>query len=598
MEIPAGQNPIAQAMARAMLEGFDKHYRLFRACGVQAKAMFENGDWNGTQRLVRDRIQFYDDRVNEVVERLRAEFDASDLDDEIWQQAKLIYIGLLINHKQPECAETFFNSVCCKILYRTYFHNDFIFFRPGISTEYLESDPPTYRVYYPDDPKMRGSMKQMFLDFGWTQPFVDLDRDITYVREVVRNYFLERGGRPAPQPNLQLQVLNAPFYRNKAAYVVGRVVNGFIDYPFVIPVLRDSQGRLYLDTILLEEDCIHVVFSLNRTYFLVDMEVPSSYVDFLRSMMPNKPKSELYTMLGLQKQGKTLFYRDLDYHLHHSRDHFVTAPGMRGMVMIVFTMPSFPYVFKVIRDVILPPKQANRATVQAKYQLVKQHERVGRMSDTLEFSDVALPKSRFDSQLLDDFRELIPTQIEEEGELIVIKHVYIERRMIPLDLYIDTANKQELEHAMLEFGNAIKELACANIFPGDMLWKNFGLTRHRRVVFYDYDEIEYLTDCNFRRIPPPPYPEFEMLGEPWFSVGPRDVFPEEFEPFIIGAPKARERFLEYHADLLTPEYWWQIQEQIREGQFLDFFPYPESLRFCKLFMGKALDDLTPAASEC
>jgi len=598
MEIPAGQNPIAHAMARVMLEGFDKHYRIFRECGLKAKGMFEAGDWTGTQLLVRDRIQFYDDRVNEVVERLRDEFEASDLDDEIWQQTKLIYLGLLINHKQPECAETFFNSVCCKILYRTYFHNAFIFFRPGISTEYLESDPPTFRVYYPDDPKMRGSMKQMFLDFGWTQSFVDLDRDITYVREVVRNYFLERGGRPAPQPNLQLQVLHAPFYRNKAAYVVGRVVNGFIAYPFVIPVLRDSQGRLYLDAILLDEESIHVVFSLNRTYFLVDMEVPSSYVEFLRSMMPNKPKSELYTMLGLQKQGKTLFYRDLDYHLHHSRDQFATAPGIRGMVMIVFTMPSFPYVFKVIRDVILPPKQTNRATVQAKYLLVKQHERVGRMSDTLEFSDVALPKSRFAPELLADFRELIPTQIDEEGELIVIKHVYIERRMVPLDLYIDTASEAELEHAIREFGNSIKELACANIFPGDMLWKNFGLTRHRRVVFYDYDEIEYLTDCHFRHIPPPPFPEYEMLGEPWFSVGPKDIFPEEFEPFIIGSPKARELFLKYHADLLTPEYWLHIQEQIREGQFLDFFPYPESLRFCKLFAGEPVETLNAAASEC
>lgn len=513
MEIPAGQDAVAQGIAQAMIDGFDKHYRIFRECGVKAKSLFEAGDWHGIQQLVRNRIQFYDDRVREVVDRINYEFNASEQDDDAWQKAKFLYVGLLINHKQPECAETFFNSVCCNILHRTYFHNGFIFFRPGISTEYLESDPPTYRVYYPQDPTMRGSMRQMFLDFCWNQPFEDLDRDITFVREVVRCFFVNNGGRPSPETNLQLQVLHSPFYRNKAAYVVGKVVNGFVEYPFVIPVLRKDDGQLFLDTILLDEECINLLFSLNRAYFLVDMDVPSAYVQFLRSIMPTKAKAELYTMIGLQKQGKTLFYRDLYYHLYHSRDNFVVAPGIKGMVMLVFTLPSYPYVFKVIRDVISPPKEVDRATVMAKYLLVKQHDRVGRMSDTLEFSDVALPVERFDDELLAEIKELAPSQFEREGDSIIIHHVYIERRMTPLNIYLDTATDREAENAVKEFGNAIKELASANIFPGDLLWKNFGVTRNRHVVFYDYDEIEYLTDCNFRRIPPAPSPEFEMASE-------------------------------------------------------------------------------------
>ncbi len=598
MKIPAGQNPTAQAIAEAMMEGFDRHYALFRECGVQAKTLFEDGDWHGIQRLVRDRIQYYGDRVDEVVQRLGAGFDLAGLDDNTWQQAKLIYIGLLINHKQPECAETFFNSVTCKILHRHYFHNDFIFFRPGISTEYLESEPPTYRVYYPHDPKMRGTMKQMFLEFGWKQPFVDIDRDITCVREVVRRFFKARGGRPAPEANLQLQVLNSPFYRNKAAYVVGKVVNGHVEYPLVIPVLRDAQGRLYLDTILLEEERINVLFSLNRAYFLVDMEVPSAYVDFLSSMMPDKPKSDLYTMLGLQKQGKTLFYRDLSYHLYHSRDDFVIAPGVKGMVMLVFTLPSFPYVFKVIRDVIDPPKEVDAATVKAKYLLVKQHDRVGRMSDSLEFSDVALPLSRVHPELLAELEQLAPSRIERDGEEIIIKHVYIERRMDPLNLYLDKAKPEQLEHAVREYGDAIKDLAAANIFPGDMLWKNFGVTRFNNVVFYDYDEIEYLTECNFRRIPPAPYPEYEMMGEPWYPIAPKDVFPEEFGFFLLSDEKLRAAFMRHHGDLLTPEYWSGVQEKIRAGQVLDFYPYPEAMRFRNLFPPPDYEELKTAAAEC
>ncbi len=579
--IPSGQNPVAEAIAQAMIEGFNKHYRLFRECGRQAKACFETGDWHGLQRLVKDRIQFYDDRVLEAVERLHKEFHADSLDDNTWQQAKLLYIGLLTDHKQPECAETFFNSVCCKILHRTYFHNDFIFFRPAISTEYLESDPPTYRSYYPNETGLRPAIRQVFLDFAWNCPFADLERDVTYVIEAVRRYL--GGTWPKPEANFQIQVLHSAFYRNKAAYVVGKVVNGHQEHPFLVPVLRDEQHRLYLDTILLDVSRINVLFSSNRAYFLVDMEVPAAYVQFLRSIMPTKSKSELYTMIGLQKQGKTLFYRDLYYHLHHSEDNFIVAPGIKGLVMVVFTLPSFPYVFKVIRDYIPQPKEVDRATVLAKYQLVKKHDRVGRMADTLEFSDVALPKSRFSQELLRELRQLAPSSLEEEGDNIVIRHVYIERRMVPLNIYLDVADEEQTEHAVREYGNAIRDLAAANIFPGDMLWKNFGVTRYRRVVFYDYDEIEYLTDCNFRRIPPAPNEEFELSGEVWYSVARNDVFPEEFERFLLGSPKVRAAFMKYHAELLTPEFWRAQQDKIRSGQVVDFFPYPESLRFRNVF---------------
>jgi isocitrate dehydrogenase kinase/phosphatase len=252
--------------------------------------------------------------------------------------------------------------------------------------------------------------------------------------------------------------------------------------------------------------------------------------------------------------------------------------------MVVFTLPSFPYVFKMIRDHIAPPKSTTREKVQSKSLLVKQHERVGRMSDSLEFSDVAFPKSRFEPKLLEELRTSVPSQLEESDDEIIIKHVYIERRVTPLDLFIKASkDEQETEHAIIEFGNTIKELASANIFPGDMLWKNFGVTRFGRVIFYDYDEIEYLTDCNFRRIPPPPYPEYETLGEPWFSVGIHDIFPEEFVHFIIGSPKTKEVFMKHHEDLLTPEYWWGLQEQIKKGLFTDFFPYSQSLRFRNVF---------------
>ncbi len=584
MEVTDGQSIVARDIALALIEGFNKHYRLFRECSAQAKARFDEGDWHAVQQAVRDRIQFYDDRVKETVERLHREFNAESLDDAVWQQAKLLYISLLINHKQPELAETFFNSVFCQILHRTYFHNDFIFVRPAISTEYIGSTPPAYRSYYPNEAGFRDTIREILLDFGWQRSFADIERDVACIHRAIERHL---GEWPEPEYNFQVQILYSAFYRNKAAYIIGKAINGGVEYPFAVPVLHTPSGTLYVDTILLDVWRISMLFSLSRAYFMTDMEVPSAYVRFLRSIMPGKPHSELYTMLGLGKQGKTMFFRDLIHHLHHSQDKFVVAPGIRGLVMLVFTLPSYPYVFKLIMDVFGVSKDVDHETVRRKYQLVKQVDRVGRMADTLEFSYAALPKARFSQDLLEELYKSAPSLIEEDGDDIVIKHLYIERRMEPLNINLAKAESENrldrIEQVVREYGNAIRELAIANIFPGDMLWKNFGVTRYGRVVFYDYDEIEYMTDCKFRRIPPAPYPEMEMSGEVWYSVSRTDVFPEEFATFLLTSPNIRAAFMRHHADLLDIGFWQSTQEEIRRGVVKDFFPYDESLRFRNAF---------------
>ncbi|HSD41804.1 MAG TPA: bifunctional isocitrate dehydrogenase kinase/phosphatase [Burkholderiales bacterium] len=592
MILPKGENPVAVAIAEALLDGFDKHYRLFREASREAKERFESGDWAAQQRAVRDRIAFYDQRVRESAERLHGEFGAKFLDENTWAQAKLLYIGLLTNHKQPELAETFFSSVFCRVMDRTYFHNEFIFFRPAVSTEYIESDPPAYRTYYPLRHGWHETLRRVFADFDWRCPFADLGRDIGCALDAARQGF---GGELRPEPNCQIQVLASAFYRNKGAYVCGKLINGDREHAFVVPVLHDGDGRLCLDTFLADPFDIGRVFSLNRAYFMVDMEVPSAYVQFLRTLMPNKPRAELYTMLGLGKQGKTMFYRELTHHLRHSDDEFVIAPGVRGLVMVVFTLPSFPYVFKVIRDEIVPPKDTDRETVKAKYLLVKQHDRVGRMADTHEFSKVALPKARFSAALLEELRGACSSIVEENDLEVVIAHLYIERRMTPLNLYLDRADDERLESVARDYGNAIRELAYANIFPGDMLMKNFGVTRLGRVVFYDYDEIEYLTNCNFRWIPEAPNPELEMSDEVWYRVAKNDVFPEEFATFLLTNHTVRSAFMKHHADLLRPDFWRATQARLAAGRFEDFYPYPEAIRFCNTHPAPALQSAAVAA---
>jgi isocitrate dehydrogenase kinase/phosphatase len=562
------------AIAQAIRNGFDRHYALFRYNAQQAKARFEAADWHAIRKLASERIAFYDDRVREAVERIGAEFGAAELAAGNWQQVKRHYVALLSEHRQPELAETFFNSVCAKLLHRTYFHNDFIFVRPAVATDYLDGEPPSYRSYYPAQAGVPAALRQMIVDMGLACPFVDIERDLALVGAALR----EHAPPPAvPATDSQFNVLRTLFFRNKGAYLLGRFVNDGELTPFAIPILQDTRGRLYIDTVLFGSERIDALFNFSRAYFMVDMEVPSAYVRFLKSLMPTKPESELYTMLGLHKQGKTAFYRDMLQHLKHSHDRFVTAPGIKGLVMGVFTLPSFPYVFKIIKD--RRSKDVSREFVQKQYQLVKFHDRVGRMADTWEYSDVPFPKARLDPALVAELRDTAPSIVEDDGDSLVIRHVYIERRMVPLNLYLERATDVERERAIVEYGDAIKQMVAADIFPGDMLYKNFGVTRQGRVVFYDYDEVAYVTDCNFRRIPQARTPEDEMASEPWYAIGPTDVFPEEFGTFLLGDPRIRAIFMRHHGDLLEAEFWQRKQARIRAGLLEDVFPYPESMRF-------------------
>jgi len=591
-------SPLAYEIAKAMMDGFNRHYQLFRTESARAKHRFETADWHGQQRAQRERIEFYDLRVREASMRLEREFKAGEQPMDVWHQIKLHYIGLLVNHHQPELAETFFNSVTTKILHRSYFHNDFIFVRPAVSTEYIENDElatqPTYRAYYPQRDTLHEHVVRMVNDFELHIAFEDLARDAGYVVEELNN----RLGEVKLRANFQIQVLSSIFFRNKGAYIVGKLINGFSELPFALPLLHAKSGKLAIDSVLIGEDDLLILFSFARAYFMVDMGIPSAYVQFLRSMMPRMPRAEIYNALGLAKQGKTLFYRDFLYHLRHSTDKFRIAPGIKGMVMLVFDLPSFPYVFKVIKDYYPPQKDTTREQIKGKYLLVKQHDRVGRMADTQEYSEVAFPRERFDDELIAEIEKFAPSQLEVsdrdgDGNIeVIIKHVYIERRMIPLNIYLQEAfdtgvedpfARGQIERAVVEYGNAIKDLVAANIFPGDMLWKNFGITRHGKVVFYDYDEIEYITDCNFRKVPTPRNEEEEMSGEVWYSVGPKDVFPETFEPFLLGNDAVREVFMKHHADLLDATFWQQHKERIAAGHVHDVFPYERERRFVRKY---------------
>lgn len=565
-----------QLIAQTILQGFDAQYGRFLEITAGAQQRFEKANWAAIQQAMKKRIHLYDHHVGLVVEQLRRMTGPLCHDSEFLARVKTVYTEMLPEYPRFEIAESFFNSVYCRLFNHRELTPDKLFvFSSQPERHWREFPRPLARTFKPDN-GWRFLISDLLTELPLRLPWEERARDVNYIVGHLENTF------SAETLNCsRLQVANELFYRNKAAWLVGKLHTPEGVYPFLLPIHHNEAGALFVDTCLTRLDEASIVFGFARSYFMVYAPLPAALVDWLREILPGKTTAELYMAIGCQKHGKTEYYREYLKHLAESKEQFIIAPGIRGMVMLVFTLPSFDRVFKVIKDTFAPQKEVDPARVQACYQLVKEHDRVGRMADTQEYENFVIEKWRISPDLMEELQKEVPEKLEDLGDRIVIRHLYIERRMIPLNIYLEQADERQLHDAIEEYGNAIKQLAAANIFPGDMLFKNFGVTRHGRVVFYDYDEICYMTEVNFRDIPPPRYPEDEMASEPWYSISPNDVFPEEFQHFLCGDARIRWLFAEMHGDLFTANYWRSLQQRINNGMVDDVFAYRRKRRFAQ-----------------
>ncbi len=561
-------------IAETLLEGFQRHYSIFQRSNTEALRLLKKHQWNKIQKLSQDRIDYYETRAQETKSFLESKYSIKNLSTKDWSEIKTSYINLLHEIKQPELAETFFNTVVCRLLNRKYYNNKFIFFRPTISTEYITSRKPTYFSYRITRKNMLSASKDILKNLSFDKNIESLKKEI---KKILR-YFKEIKLDYTSNKVLKLDVLSSLFIRNKGGYIITRVAHNEQYFPLIFALVPTTEGQFKIDAVLHKQEQLVVLFSFSRSYFFTETDTPSSFVGFIGSLLPNKPKAEIYSAIGLHKHGKTLFYRSLFDHLRHSTEQFIEAKGVRGLVMIVLTLPSFPYVFKIIRDKFGSVKDITRDGVRKKYHLVKKHDRVGRLADTMEFKDVAIPANRFDRQLLSELANNATLSVIRDGDQLVFKHVYIERRMLPLNIHVEENPITTTTKEIIDYGQAVKDLAAVNIFPGDLLLKNFGVTKYGKVVFYDYDEIALLTNCNFKKVPSPKTPEDEMSNRPWYPVRKNDVLPETWEPFLIAKPELRKVFKKLHSDIFDPEYWRSIQKTIFEGEIRDIFPYDESIR--------------------
>jgi len=552
--------------------GFEKYRSGFRRITRRSALHFEFGDWHGVQHDMVDRLALYTNVVRRVVAALEAAFEDERRSPELWTAMKREYSWLMSGHGDLELAETFFNSVTRKVFTTVGVDPKREFVHFGSDTGLPPPGAVPVRTY-PGALSTRSVVGEVLEDYAFAMPWEDAGRDAGLVARAVDEATCAAWGSAAFD---FVELLEPVFFRGKGAYVVGRIVRAQRTLPFVLALLNPG-GRVVVDAVLLDEDEVSVVFSFTRSYFHVDVEAPAGIVRFLRSILPKKPVAELYVSLGYNKHGKTELFRDLLRHLERSGDRFERARGEKGMVMAVFTMPGYDVVFKVIRDRFGPSKSVTRSQVRERYQFVFEHDRAGRLVDVQEYEFLEFSRDRFEPGLLEELLSECGENVACAGDAVVIRHLYTERRVVPLNLFIREAPEGAVRAAVLDFGRALRDLASSNIFPGDLLVKNFGVTRHGRVVFYDYDELCAVTDCDFRELPE----EDDARGGgegPSFYVGPRDVFPEEFLTFMGFPAPLRRLFSEAHADLVRPAFWNDMKRRHAAGEVLDVFPYPDARR--------------------
>jgi isocitrate dehydrogenase kinase/phosphatase len=557
----------AGQIAQLVVGAFLRYNAEFREITRRARARFAARDWPGAQAAAVERLGLYDRYVRLAVDELRALHNGASTDVDLWRNAKRHFAHLIDGLPDSEFCKTYFSSITRKLF-------DTVGVAPDIEFVATDLDPlsnvaaiavtRTFSLGDVGEPRLDAVFAQDWFGLPWSPGGGNAGTGAAMLQAWLTARGRMRGA-------LSFECVDTPFFQGTRAYLVGRLSGADWAEPAALAIRHDDDG-LALDGVLLGEDGVSALFSYTRSYFQVDLERVVETVGFLKSLLPRKPVGELFTVLGRAKQGKTERYRSIMQRLAASTDVFEHAPGERGMVMICFAMKSLDVVFKVIRDRIPEPKTITPEGVVQQYNFVFRHDRAGRLVDAQEFRRLRIPAQRFAQPLLDDLLEEAGSGVRRDGADLVFAQVYVERRLTPLNLYLREASPEAAERVLLDYGQALKDLARTNLFAGDLLFKNFGVTRNGRVIFYDYDEVCPLTDCVFRELPVASDPDDEMRAEPWFYVGEHDVFPETFQNFLPMAD-CRQAVLRRHGDLFTPGYWRDTQERIRAGEALEVLPY-------------------------
>ncbi|MFT4525272.1 MAG: isocitrate dehydrogenase kinase/phosphatase [Granulosicoccus sp.] len=560
---------LIQKTAKGILYEFEAFNAHFMVLTRGASERFANRDWTAITIASHERLDLYKKEVRQAVD-LAKDLLGDDVQFHLtWRKLKSEFYELIKDRREGPIIETFFNSVMRKMFDTERIDSDIEFIDFDRKVIFSIPEVPIYKRFYLGNDHVNIILHKILKAYDFKFKFKDIEGDVERIGQQILVHLKERFGKVDVD---HVDMVRPVFYRNKGAYMVGRMSKGNVHIPIVVSLLQGEDG-VSVDTILLTRPEISIVFSFTRSYFFVDCTNPVDLVQFLKPLMNHKKSSELFASLGFDRHAKTVLYKEIFEHLDGTEEQFLFAPGVKGMVMSVFTLRGFSLVFKVIRDKFKPPKNVSRQQVINCYRLVFMHDRVGRLADAQEFEFLRFKKDRFSDEVLDELLNECGNTVHIDGDEVVINHLFTERKMIPLNLYLQVVDEGKAERAVVDYGYAIKELAAVNIFPGDLLLKNFGVTRHGRVIFYDYDELCFLEQVNFRRIPEARNEEQLYSGEAWYTVNDNDVFPEELAAFMVPAGPLRKAFLADHQDLLNVDFWKGMQQVHSDGKMLDFYPY-------------------------
>ncbi|MEZ4270407.1 MAG: bifunctional isocitrate dehydrogenase kinase/phosphatase [Myxococcota bacterium] len=563
---------LANLGAKSILSGFADYVVQFEAVTRQAKGHFEQGAWLELHQDAARRLELYRRSLELLLQNILQLLGERLEDHVIWASMKAVYSGLIVDRADWDQAETFFNSISRKIFHTVGLNPQIEFVDTDFEAPPNEAQQPLYTTFG-RAASCATLIKEILQHTIFSRPYASLDLDAASIAERIEGQLKNLGSLPYIE---RAEILDAVFYRGKRAFVIGRLFSGLAVIPLVIALRNRSEG-IVTDAVLVTESDVSILFSFTRSYFHVDCQRPYDLVRFLRTLIPRKRLADLYSCIGFHKHGKTELYRELLAHLHASDHRFEMAPGVPGMVMIAFTLPGYDLLLKVIKDTFPPEKSTSREGIMDKYRLVFGHDRVGRMVEAQEFEHLLFNRKRFTESLLTLLVKNAGETVTVTEDSVVLKHVYVERRVIPLNIYLRDADDAAREAALIDFGKAIKDMAASNIFPGDLLTKNFGVTRHGRIVFYDYDELTLLTECNFRKIPVARSDDELMAAAPWFSVRPNDIFPEELWKFVFQNAD-RQIFDRHHKELYDATFWNDIKQRLQAGEVIHVAPYDERCR--------------------
>ncbi len=567
--------PLPEDIALLILQGFESHYSLFAKIALKAKKNFEKCLWSEQEAISKKRLRLYDKKVDDALRKVKQNYNFDIFDEKLWVKTKTCYVNIISSHSQPELAETFYNSFFCRLFVnQAYYNNNYIFLRPTISTSYIDIDDPVIFSEYTNVKTLPATLLSIIQSLEFKVPFEDLQRDVHELcRKIISQLDL------SDEQGIEIQYIRELFLRQKGAYLIGRIkLETTKTNALAIAFLNEPHRNIYVDAVVTDNNSLANIFSFARSYFFIYTQFPGAVVDFIQSILPFSTAADIYSAIGLHKHGKNLLYRLFVKQSHVSSEKLKRSPGIRGMVMTVFGGESYPYVYKIINDNFAPPKMVTHKIVREKYQFVKRHAKLGRMADTWEFSNVVFPRHKISEDFLEEMGECIPSQLIIKNKEIIIRHLYMENKMMPLNLYLERANEEQTIVISRDFCQAIVDLIQGGIFPGDMLTKNFGVTGQNRVIFYDYDEITTMDIPVFRLIPEPKTIEEEYASEPWYSIGKDDVFPEEFTQFMATNKILRRIFTTEFKKLTDYLYWKEIQDNYKKNITKHYYPYEQKFR--------------------